>query len=424
MVYKAYNLGTYNLYTIKTDRFKTCHMEIIFRNNIKKDEITKRNVLSELLVDNSKKYNDRKKMNIALEELYDSSFYCITNKLGSCLLTNFCFDFINPNLVNESIEKFIKFPIECILNPNVENNEFDKNSFSYIVNKVKNDIESIIEDPKYYSINKLLSIMCPNSDSSINMNGYAEDLDYISSSNLYEYYKNMLEHDYVDIYIIGNLDMDNVFEIVKDNFKLNVFKDHKVNHDVHNKSVSKVKVVYDNLKITQENICVGLNIDKVTEFEHDYVSVIYNMLLGNSSLDTKLYKRLRNDNSLCYNVLSLYKKYDNIIIIHTAVAPFNEKKAISLIKKALKDMINDITDEEIDNIKESITNNLNMSLDSPERIVDNYLFKNEFGYLDICDRIKMYKSVTKEDIIKYAKKVKINTILCVRDGENEKDKNR
>ena len=42
MIYREYKANTYNIYTIKTDKFKTCHMEIIFRNNIKKEDVTKK----------------------------------------------------------------------------------------------------------------------------------------------------------------------------------------------------------------------------------------------------------------------------------------------------------------------------------------------------------------------------------------------
>ena len=42
MIYKEYKHNTYNLYTVKTDKFKTCHMEIVFRNNINKNDVTKR----------------------------------------------------------------------------------------------------------------------------------------------------------------------------------------------------------------------------------------------------------------------------------------------------------------------------------------------------------------------------------------------
>ena len=95
MVYKTYKNNTYNIYTIKTDKFKTCHMEILFRNNITKDDITKRSLITEMLVESSKSYNTRRKMIVELENLYNSYFYGVTNRIGKSILTSFCFDFIN-----------------------------------------------------------------------------------------------------------------------------------------------------------------------------------------------------------------------------------------------------------------------------------------------------------------------------------------
>ena len=62
-----------------------------------------------------------------------------------------------------------------------------------------------------------------------------------------------------------------------------------------------------------------------------------------------------------------------------------------------------------------------MSLDNPGRIIDNYIFKNLFGLDSIEIRIKNYHKVSKSDIISFAKKVKLNTIMCIRDGENEEN---
>lgn len=36
MKYKTYNCNSFNIYTIKTDRFKTSHLEVIFKNVLKK----------------------------------------------------------------------------------------------------------------------------------------------------------------------------------------------------------------------------------------------------------------------------------------------------------------------------------------------------------------------------------------------------
>ena len=162
----------------------------------------------------------------------------------------------------------------------------------------------------------------------------------------------------------------------------------------------------------------------MTEYEKNYVAHVYNMILGGGSLETKLYNRLRNENSLCYNCVSLYQKFDNLLILHTAVSTENETVAIKLMKQALNDMVKgNITEEEIDNAKKLITTTLNMSLDVPGRIVDNYVFENLFGLEKLETRINKYNSVSKKDIIEFAKKIKLNTILCVRDGENERNKN-
>ena len=420
MIYKTYNNKTYNIYTIKTDKFKTCHMEIVFRNNIARNDITKRSLITEMLVENSKKYKTRRDMIIELENLYNSYFYGVTNRIGSSILTSFCFDFIDPSLINEDVEQFIKFPLETILNPNVNNNEFDIITFEYVKTRVKNDIESLIEDPKKYSIDKLLSNMCPNTESSININGYIKDLDLITPTNLYEYYTSMLEHDYIDIYIIGNLDMDNISKIIKDNLKINIFKNHKIDYEINNKSVSNPKKLVENFNFSQENLCIGLNIENMTQHEKNYVGHIYNMILGGGSLETKLYNRLRNENSLCYNCVSIYQKFDNLLILHTAISKKNENLAIKLMKKALLDMEQgNITEAEIENAKKLITTTLNMAEDVPGRIIDNYIFKNLYGLDDLEVRIKKYNSITKKEIVDFAKKIKINTILCVRDGENE-----
>ena len=105
---------------------------------------------------------------IKLENLYNSYFYGVTNRVGSSILTSFCFDFINPDLVDENIEKFIKFPIDVIFNPNINMDEFDFTTFQYVKERLKKDIESIIEDQKRYSIDKLLTNMCSETESSIN----------------------------------------------------------------------------------------------------------------------------------------------------------------------------------------------------------------------------------------------------------------
>ena len=56
MVFKDYKMKGYTLHTIKTDKFKMCHVEVVFRNNVVKEEITKRNLLFDMLCECSNSY--------------------------------------------------------------------------------------------------------------------------------------------------------------------------------------------------------------------------------------------------------------------------------------------------------------------------------------------------------------------------------
>ena len=95
MEYKNYNFHAFNLYTVKTDRFKNCHLEIVFRNKAKKEEIMFRKFLIELLTFNTKKYNSQKELKIHLEDLYDTVLYSLLSRVGSCFFTTYCIDFLN-----------------------------------------------------------------------------------------------------------------------------------------------------------------------------------------------------------------------------------------------------------------------------------------------------------------------------------------
>lgn len=419
MICKTYKIGPINLHAIKCNKFRQCHMEIIFRNEIVKEELIKRSFLFEMLTENNKNYKTRRELVLHLEELYNTYLYSVTSRVGKTIVTSFCIDFINPKYTKGSfLNDVLYLPFDMLKNPNVTNNEFDINTFNIIKKRLELDIKSVNEDPKKRSIIEALKEMAEESVSSYSVNGELEDLETVTPSNLYEYYENILNHDLIDIYIIGDLNMDEVSEIIKDYSFFNVLKDKKTEILVENKLRKKALCKNGYMNISQANLAIILNINNMTEFERNYVARVYNGILGAGALETKLYKYLRNENSLCYNVGSMYQKFDQLFIIHTAIDKNNYNLSIKLIKKALKEMeTGKFNEEDINNTKEMIYSSLDSSFDTPGRIVDNIFFQNITSLDPIEIRYEKYKSVTKKDIINFAKKVSINTIYLLSDGD-------
>lgn len=423
MVYKLHENGAYNIHTIKTHRFKNIKMEIFFRNNIDKKNVSKRTVLFDMLVETSKDYKTKRDLVLELEELYNASCYASSIKVGNEVISSISMDFLNPKYTKDfNIEYAIKLPFDLIFNPDVTNEEFNQATLESIKSRVIADIKCLNENPKKLSLLNALKAFDKESVSSINITGSEDDIESITSSNLYEIYKEVLEHDYIDIFIIGDIEPEKVSAIISKYAKFNTIKNHPLEMNVDNKTRNKVREVTDASSFAQAHIVYVLNTLKLTDEERKYPFMIYNMILGGGSLETKLYQNLRDKNSLCYNVTSLFQKFDNLELISTAVDNDNIKLTCKLINETIKEMERKVSDEEVERAVSSIISSINMSLDSPSHIIDMYLFKYMGSIDNLDERIEKFKKVTKEDVMKIAHKVRINTIYILK-GEEKNGKN-
>ena len=423
MEYKSYNCNSYNIHTIKTDKFKTVRMEIIFSRNANKDEMPRFTFLSDLLTDQSKKYKSRKEISIELEELYKADFYGVTSKVGNFFTTNFIMEFISPEYINEDnyLERVLSFPFDVICNPNAKNKEFDITNFNIVKRRLKEEIESIKENSNKLAISDALTTMDSASPSSFRVLGTLDDLDKMTPSNLYESYLDLLNHSNCDIFIIGNINMDDAVKIIKNSFKNRVIKLNKPKLYVDNKLKRKVLESTNEKDFIQSNLVMIYNIKSLNDYENNIAFYVLNYILG-GGLTSILYDNLRNKNSLCYSVKSMYLKQDSLLIINTLLDKNNIDKAKKLIKKSINDIKNGkFSEEMLINTKKMLKTSLSNGLDNNMVILNNYEFEIFDNLPRIEERIELIDKVTKEDVINCIKKVQLNTIYFQVGVQNERD---
>lgn len=420
MEYKMKDFKSYRIHTIKTDKFKNCSMEIMFRKRLEKSEITQNNMLVDVLVHSSNKYPKRRDVAIELEKLYSASFRGFTTRLGSSVVLSFVLDFLNPKYCEKGyLDEVLSLPFEMLLNPNIKNNEFDNRSFNIIKNRIKSDIESLKENATKYAFRRSLVNMNDMSPSSYYMVGYMDDLEDITPSNLVDAYNNLLTNYVCDIFVIGNLDMEDVVTTIKNKFDNRTIKTEKIELYVTNDLRKKYIDVEETGKYEQDSFIMIYNLDGLDERERNFVIHIYNIILGSGGLTSKLYKYLREENSLCYNVSSIIQKYDGLLMIYSGIDGKDKDLCIELVNKAMKEMSSgDFSDLELDNAIKTVISSLKMGEDTQGGIINNYLF----NYLDNLplyeERVKEFKTVSREEVINVAKKIKLNTIYLLK-GEDK-----
>lgn len=417
MEYICYNMNAYNLHIVNTKKFKTITVDICFREKINKDEITLRNLLKEIMVNASYDYPSERELIKATEELYDLKLLTSTYRIGNYNFLSMKIRFLNEKYTEKGMNyASIKLLLDLIFKPKLDAD------FKKCKNKIEKSILSLNDNKVKYAISKLLE-STKDMPYSYNFYGNIEDLNKITIEDIKKCYENLLTNDIIDIFVVGEVNPEEIKNIFKENFKVKTF--HKVDNKVIVKELTprtKTNIIREQDDINQIQLTILCSLNSITEYERKYVSLVYSEMLGGSA-NSILFDTVREKNSYAYYVNSIIKPYDNNMIIYSGIHEDNEKEVIKLIKKCLKDITKGkFNDEIFQSSKNTIISSLKASLDNPIGIINNCLSNILVSSPTIEEKIKIIEKITKEEVINFSKKITIHTIYIL-EGSNEENNN-
>lgn len=423
MKYTRKDLGAYKLHLINTNKFKTIMIRVSFRNPIKKEEITLRNVLSDMFMQSSKKYNSKRALTIKAQDLYAADLQTSNSRLGNYINTDFYLTVLNDKYTEEgNFKDAVEFLGEIIFNPDVLDGKFNEEKLDIVKTSCRSALNSIKENTSNYSLVKMFELFDKDSPSSYRMMGYLEDLDKINGENLYQHYLEMIKSSLVDVFVIGEINEDEVSKLITGIMEINTLKKQKVPYLLEEKSVrSKRLCDKEQLEGSQSKLAMACRVNGLSEYERNYPLSLFNVIFGGGS-DSKLFKVVREENSLCYTIHSVPNKLDNLILIRSGIDKDNYEKCVSLIDKCLTDMKKgNFTERDINTAKEYFNTALEELEESESKIINNYYMMELIGTDTIDVKREKMNKVTKEEIIKVAKKVSIDTIFLLEGVKDERD---
>lgn len=414
MKYTCYNMNAYNLHIINTDKFKTVTVDVNFRRKMKKEEITVRNLLKELIVNSSFNYPTERSLIIQTERLYDLKLLSSNYRIGTYSILSFKTRFLNEKYTEEGMnEESIKFLLDLIFKPNL-NNDVDK-----CKKKIEKGILSLSDNKIKYSLFKLLETT-ENMPYSYNVYGYKEDLEKITNEDIKKYYDSVITDDIIDVFVVGEVDENKIKQIFKEYFKVSTF--HKselsllVSELPRNRKINRFRE-FDNVNQTQLTMLCSLN--GLTDYERKYVLPVYNELLGGSS-NSILFDTVREKNSYAYYVNALVKPYDNILMIYSGIEKGNDRAVVKLIEKSLSEISKGKFDvDKLESSKKTLISAIEGSLDNPISIINNYYAKVLVDALNVEEKIEKIKKVSVDDIVTVSKKVSVHTLFLLEAADEE-----
>ena len=413
----------YNLHLIKTNKFKTITVRVVFSFPIVKEEITMRSVLSDILLQSTDKYSSKRNMIIEAENLYAVDIYNNTCRWGNNIMTSFSLQVLNDKYTEEgNFKKSIEFLSEILFNPDVNKEKFKEDKLSLVKNNCEINMDEVKENYSEYALVRLKEAYDKNSPISYRLFGYPEDLEKINESNLYQYYNKMINSDIVDIFVVGDFNQKDMIGIIKDCFKFRRVRKSKPRYELAYKEARKRRLfAKEQINNAQSKLGIICPLSKMKPYEKNYPMVLANIILGGGP-DSILFKEIREKSSLCYSIYSAYNKLDNNIIITAGIDKDNYNNALKGVGDILDKMKKGkFTDNDINIAKELYNTAINTIEESPNNLINEYLTERVIGLESYNERDKIMNKVTKREIVKAFKKIKMDTVFLLEGDCNEED---
>ncbi|RPF55932.1 EF-P 5-aminopentanol modification-associated protein YfmF [Aquisalibacillus elongatus] len=413
LTHNEYSNDEYNLHLIQTKKFKTNTVALKFARPLERDHITKRALLPFVLQKGTNEYPSEKELRLKLDELYGAKFSINSGKKGENHVITFVLDFANEKFIPEAsqlVHDCLSFLYEVAMNPKSNGQAFDEKIVTKEKETLTNKIKSIVDEKMQYANMRLIDEMCEGEKYSIHAHGYLEDMDDINAENLYGTYQQMVNEDALDIFFVGDFDEGDVKPVIEDVFQFN----RKPNVEVTKsepKLPDKVETVSEKQKLQQAKLHLGYRTG-ITYGDPEYRSLqVFNGIFG-SFPHSKLFLNVREKHSLAYYAASRIESNKGLMLVFSGIAPEKYDQAKEIIMKQHEDIKNgNITDDELEQTKKAITHQLKETIDRAGGIVEYFYQQIVSGKTeDIEDTFKEIENKTKDDVIKVANQVKLDTI--------------
>ncbi|MGN5650210.1 EF-P 5-aminopentanol modification-associated protein YfmF [Bacillus sp. Brlt_9] len=421
MEQQLHELGGLRVHIIPTDKYKTNTFVFRFKAPLNEETVTERALLPYVLQSATEKLPSVIRLRQYLEELYGSSLAVDVSKKGEDHVISIYVDIANEVYLHDApplFEKALSMLSDIVLHPATEGNGFLPSIVESEKRALLQRIEATYDDKMRYANERLIEEMCKVEPYRLSANGKKESVSSITNESLYQYYQKVLAEDEMDLYIIGDIS-ENAVDLVSKYFSISARPARERNVLLHKRN-NEEKEVVEKQELKQSKLHIGYR-TFITYKDEDYFALqLFNGLFGGFS-HSKLFVNVREKNSLAYYAASRFESHKGLLFVMSGIEAKNYEKAVEIIKEQMLAMQNgDFSEEEMHQTKSVIQNQILEAIDTPRGFVE-MLYHGI-----ISDRTRPVEewltgieSVTKEEIVKVAKNIELDTIYFLQGTEGE-----
>lgn len=430
LIIYTYNQGGLNLQvqlakgvqltTVTSHQFKTNQIIVNFRAPLRRDEITKRALITNLLETSSADYPDQRALAHALANMYGAAFGAGVSRKGPTHSLQLAITVPNERYLDTDdalTASAIQFLQNIIYRPLVKDSQFDQATFDRQVINLKASIESVTDDKQYYAAQKLNEALFDGMPAQqIPSYGVTTDLASINARDLYAYYQRVLARDQIDIIVVGDVDVDDVTA----RWQAVGFTDRPTDQLApffKHQNLGRYVEIQERQDLSQAKLNLGYDLPVFYRGEHYYAALVFNELFGGSPL-SKLFMNVREKASLAYYASSSLDTFRGVMKVQAGIDGQKHDQVLAIIDEQLTAIKHgDFTDDLMAQIKLGLINDFESSLDSQRTFAIQALI-DDLTKRTITDDdwLQQIQAVTREQVQAVAQLVTLNNGFFLNGG--------
>ncbi|WP_372459114.1 EF-P 5-aminopentanol modification-associated protein YfmF [Alkalihalobacillus deserti] len=425
LIERIHELQGLTVHSMHTNKYKTNSLILMIKAPLTKETVAMRALLPHLLQNGTAKSPTRKQLRERLDDMYGAMLATDVQKKGEEHVITIRLDVANERFLSDAtplFEQAIELLAEIVFDPQLKEGTFVNSVVESEKRSLKQRIKSVYDDKMRYANVRVTEEMCKNEPFALTAFGTEEEVEVISPQSIYNYYKDVLQTNQFDLYMVGAFDEDKATKMVSTHFQILGEKQEVApNQTTPSPDVTDVNIVNEEQDVKQGKLHMGFR-TYTTYGDDDYVAMqVCNGLYGAFS-HSKLFMNVREKESLAYYAASRFESHKGIMMVMSGIEFNKYDRAVEIIKEQFEAMKKgDFTDAEVEQTKAMLKNQILETADVARGLVELSYHQIVSGEKRTIEEwLQQIDAVTKEDIVKVAEKVRLDTIYFLTGKEANK----
>ncbi|MET3504978.1 EF-P 5-aminopentanol modification-associated protein YfmF [Halalkalibacter oceani] len=420
---KIHSCDQMTIHTVPTDKYKTTSLIMMMKAPLEQETVALRALLPQVLQNGTASKPSRKELRQTLDEMYGALFTTDVQKKGEQHIITLRLEVANEQFLSDStplLKQATTLLAEILLHPRLEGDTFVNSVLETEKRSLIQRIESVYDDKMRYANVRVTEEMCKGERFALTAFGTAEEVQAITAESLHDYYVNAIRTNQFDLYLVGSFEEEQALADVREAFAPLIAINKPANQLVTTESpdVDEIRVVHEAQDVKQGKLHIGFR-TYLTYSDEDYVAMqVCNGLFGGFS-HSKLFINVREKESLAYYAASRLESHKGIMMVMSGIEFAKYERAVEIIKEQFAAMQQgDFSTDEVEQTKAMLKNQILETADVARGYVELLYHQVISGSKRaLSEWLEQVDAVTKEDIVRVAKHVKLDTIYFLKGKE-------